>query len=125
MRIFDDDFAYSLQEQFGFTAFSATDMAAPAFAAAASGVEMTRPIGIEGEILSLARIKISQGGKLATQSVSELESNYQVSVVLVRRDSTTDLHPLPETMLLSGDTVAVLGEPAHITNLVLLNNEHD
>lgn len=125
VRIFDDDFAYTLQEQFGFTAFSATDMAAPSFAAAASGVEMTRPIGIEGEILSLARIKISNDSRLSTLSVNELEQNYHVSVVLLKRDSTKDLHPVPETILLSGDTVAVIGEPTCITNLVFVNNNQD
>lgn len=86
---------------------------------------MTRPIGIEGEILSLARIKISNGSKIATLSISELEQDYKVSVVLLRRDSTTDLHPLPETMLLSGDTVALLGEPTCITNLIIMNKEQE
>ena len=33
IRIFDEDFAHALQEQFGFTALSATEMAAPVFAA--------------------------------------------------------------------------------------------
>jgi voltage-gated potassium channel len=36
VRIFDEDFAHALQEQFGFIALSATEMAAPVFAAAAS-----------------------------------------------------------------------------------------
>ncbi len=58
LRIFDDDFAHGLQEQFGYTAFSATAMAAPAFAAAASGVDMTRPITVEGQSMSLAHLKI-------------------------------------------------------------------
>jgi len=48
LRIFDDDFAHGLQEQFGYTDFSATGMAAPAFAAAASGIDMTHPITVEG-----------------------------------------------------------------------------
>jgi voltage-gated potassium channel len=47
MRIFDDDFAKALESQFGFRAFSATGTASPVFAAAASGVDMTRPITIE------------------------------------------------------------------------------
>jgi len=35
IRIFDEDFAHALQEQFGFIALSATEMAAPVFAASA------------------------------------------------------------------------------------------
>jgi len=43
VRIFDDDFAHALQDQFGFIALSATEMAAPVFAAAAAGVDVTNP----------------------------------------------------------------------------------
>ena len=56
IRIFDEDFAHALQDQFGFIALSATEMAAPVFAAAASGVDVTNPISIEGQLLSLARL---------------------------------------------------------------------
>jgi len=122
VRIFDDDFAYALQDQFGFTAFSATDMAAPAFAAAAAGIEMTRPISIEGQIMSLARLTISPNSTLATLSVSELEANFEVSIVLLRRDSVTDLHPIPETILLGGDTIGVIGGPLEITGLIQENH---
>ena len=48
IRIFDKDFAHALQEQFGFIALSATKMAAPVFAAAAAGADVTNPISIEG-----------------------------------------------------------------------------
>ncbi|HMN63098.1 MAG TPA: NAD-binding protein, partial [Anaerolinea sp.] len=40
IRIFDDEFADSLQKQFGFKALSATGMAAPLFAAAAASVDI-------------------------------------------------------------------------------------
>src|SRR5690606_25772808 len=59
IRIFDEDFARSLRSQFGFVALSATEMAAPVFAAAAAGADVTNPISIEGQQLSLARLTIS------------------------------------------------------------------
>ena len=123
VRIFDDDFAYSLQDQFGFTAFSATDMAAPAFAAAAAGIEMTRPISIEGQIMSLARLTIAPNSPLSSLSVAELEAKLEVSIVLLRRDSITDLHPVPETIILAGDIVGVIGGPLEITSLVQENHK--
>lgn len=48
IRIFDDDFAQSLQQQFGFQALSSTSMSAPAFAAAVAGADITRPLTVEG-----------------------------------------------------------------------------
>lgn len=46
IRIFDEDFADSLHEQFGFTALSGTGMAAPVFAAAVAGADVTNPISV-------------------------------------------------------------------------------
>ena len=57
-----------------FTAMSATGMAAPAFASAASGVDITRPITVEGETLSLARMKVQPNSKLISMTVSGIEA---------------------------------------------------
>lgn len=121
LRIFDDEFAQALQNQFGFTAFSATNMAAPSFAAAATGVEMTNPIPIEGKILSLARLVIADGSRYSRMTVGEMEKRYNMSIVLLRRDHTSDLHPDPEIQLESGDSLVILGGPKEIGLLVQEN----
>ena len=73
VRIFDEDFAHALQDQFGFIALSATEMAAPVFAAAASGADVTNPISVEGELLSLARFTIAADSELNGQTVGQVE----------------------------------------------------
>ncbi|CAG0942449.1 partial Voltage-gated potassium channel Kch, partial [Anaerolineae bacterium] len=98
-RIFDDDFAQALQKQFGFSALSATGMAAPVFAAAAAGMDISQPITIEGKALSLARLNIAAKSKLAALSVNQIEQKYDVSVVLVRHDSQSDMHPAGDVRL--------------------------
>jgi len=117
-RIFDDDFAVSLQEQFGFQALSATAMAAPAFAAAAAGADVTRPVTVEGQGFSLARLTIPQGSRLKGMNVGQVEQRYDVSVILLRRDGSSDMHPAGERLLETGDTLAVFGDPARINLLV-------
>jgi len=121
VRIFDDDFAQALQEHFGFIAFSATNMAAPSFAAAAAGVEMTNPITIEGETLNLARLTIAEGSRYVSMTVGEMEEHYNMSIVLLCRNHTSDLHPDPKIQLTSGDSLAVLGGPMEIALLVQEN----
>jgi Trk K+ transport system NAD-binding subunit len=123
IRIFDDDFAQALHEQFGFIAFSATGMAAPAFAAAASGVDMTRPITVEGQSMSLAYIKVDPTSKLVNRSVSEIEQFYKLSVVLIRHDSKVDFHPQADCRLLVQDEMAVLGGPNEIRFLAGDNHQ--
>jgi Trk K+ transport system NAD-binding subunit len=117
MRIFDDDFASALKKQFGFTALSATGMAAPVFAATAAGMDLTQPISIEGQTLSLARLNLSAQSKLANRRVSEIERDYDVSVVLLRHDHASDFHPAGDRQLAARDVLAVLGGPEQINRL--------
>ena len=118
LRIFDEDFAQSLQEQFGFAALSATGMAAPAFAAAAAGADVTRPITIEGQSLSLARLTIQKDSPLVNSSVSGIEKQYNISVILLKRDRESDLHPAGDRIFSAGDKLAILGSPEHINTIV-------
>jgi len=116
-RIFDDDFAQALQKQFGFSALSATGMAAPVFAAAAAGMDISQPITIEGKALSLARLNIAAKSKLVGVTVGQIEQKYDVSVVLVRHDSVSDLHPVSDKMLAVNDVLAVLAGTEQINKL--------
>ena len=118
IRIFDEDFARSLQEQFGFVALSATGMAAPVFAAAAAGADVTHPISIEGQQLSLARLTLPPGSQLAGKSVGYVEDNYHLNIVLVRHDHQSEMHPTDSRVLEPGDTLAVLGGPASLNHLL-------
>jgi Trk K+ transport system NAD-binding subunit len=118
IRIFDEDFAHSLQEQFGFTALSATEMAAPVFAAAASGADVTNPISVEGQQLSLARLTIPASSKLADKSVGYVEDNYHLNIILLRHDHQSEMHPTDTRPLHAGDTLAVLGGPEQLSRLM-------
>jgi len=117
-RIFDDEFADLLEEQFGFQCMSATSMAAPKFAAAAAGVDITRPITVEGELFSLARFDIQPESKLIENSVSQIEQTYDVSVVLLRHDGESDFHPAGERCLEMGDVLAIFGGSKQISRIV-------
>ena len=118
IRIFDADFAQSLREQFGFIALSATGMAAPVFAAAAAGADVTNPISIEGKQLSLARLTISPGSQLAGKTVGFVEDNYHLNIILVRHDHLSEMHPTDSTLIGTGDTLAVLGGPEPLNHLL-------
>jgi voltage-gated potassium channel len=122
LRIFDDDFAQGLQEQFGYSAFSATGMAAPAFAAAASGVDMTRPIIVEGQSMSLAHLKVEKDSIVIDQTISEVEQKYKLSVVFIRRNSTSDFHPPADSRLSADDELAILGGLSEIRTLAIDNH---
>jgi voltage-gated potassium channel len=118
IRIFDEDFAEALQKQFGFTALSATGMAAPVFAAAAAGADVTSPISVEGQQLSLARLTISPTSQFAGKTVGYVEDNYHLNIVLVRYDHQSDMHPTDNKLLGVGNVLAVLGGPSQLSHLM-------
>ncbi len=118
IRIFDEEFAHSLQEQFGFIALSATEMAAPVFAAAAAGADVTNPISVEGQLLGLARVTIKPSSPFADQTVGYVEDNYHLNIVLLRHDHTSEMHPTDSCPIHAGDTLAVLGGPTQLNRLV-------
>ncbi len=118
IRIFDQDFAHALREQFGFVALSATEMAAPVFAAAAAGADVTNPISVEGQQLSLARFVISPNSRLANKTVGYIEDNYSLNVILLRHDQRSEIHPKDSQPLHAGDTLAVLGGPEQLRKLM-------
>lgn len=118
IRIFDVDFAHALHDQFGFIALSATEMAAPVFAAAAAGADVTSPISIEGQQLSLARMTISSSSRLANKTVGFVEDNYRLNIILLRHDQESEMHPRDTRSLSAGDTLAVLGGPEQLRQLM-------
>jgi voltage-gated potassium channel len=118
IRIFDDDFAEELHTQFGFSALSGTAIAAPAFAASAAGADITNPINIEGESLSLARLTVSPNSDLNGKSIGQIEDGYSVSIVLVRHNHNTELHPTDSMLVKGGDSLAVLGRSEKLNILV-------
>jgi Trk K+ transport system NAD-binding subunit len=118
IRIFDEEFAHALQEQFGFIALSATEMAAPVFAAAAAGADVTNPISVEGQLLGLARVSITSNSPLVGRTIGYVEDTYHLNIVLLRHDHTSEMHPTDSCPINAGDTLAVLGGPTQLSRLV-------
>jgi len=98
-------------------------MAAPAFAAAASGVDMTRPITVEGQSMSLAYLKVEPSSQLVNQPVSDVEQRYNLSVVFIRHLSKSDFHPPADCHISALDVIAVLGGPNEIRLLASDNHQ--
>ena len=121
VRIFDDQFAADVAQKFGFRALSATGLAAPAFASAAAGVDVTRPITVDGRPFSLASLTIRPGSRLAGLPVGQIEASMNVSVVLLRRDGASDPHPAADQVIAGHDVIAVLGEPKQIARVTSEN----
>jgi K+/H+ antiporter YhaU regulatory subunit KhtT len=97
-------------------------MAAPAFASAAAGVDMTRPMTIEGQVMSLAHLKVEPASQFVNLTINDVEQKYNLSVVFMRHERISDFHPSADCRILAMDVLAILGGPNEILALVSANN---
>ncbi len=118
IRIFDDDFAVTLQKQFGFHAISATGIASPVFAATAAGANVTPPIMVEGNPLCFGTVEFQACSRANGKTFHELEQFYRISVVMLRRRENLEWHPSSFEKVQEGDVVGILGNPERINQVV-------
>lgn len=119
VRVFDEDFARQIENQFGIDqVFSASTLAAPAIAGAATQSDVTSPLALAGRTLSLARFNI---GKLAGKTIEDVENQFDCTVVLLEHAGKTDLHPHNDLTLAVGDQLAIFAEPPTLNKIARAN----
>ncbi len=122
VRVFDEEFAGQIENQFGIDqVFSASTLAAPAIAGAAAQSDVTSPITLSGRPLSLARFSIKSNSSLIGQTIEKVEDNFDCTIVLLERKGQADLHPKNHETLAAGDQIAVFAEPQTLNKLSRAN----
>jgi Trk K+ transport system NAD-binding subunit len=118
VRLFDDAFAREMCQAFGITnAFSASALAAPAFAAAAADLSVVQQITVEGRVLNLGTVTLGLSSPLIERTISQVEGDLDLSIVLHRRGRTSDLHPKNELRLAAGDELSVFADVTTLQRL--------
>jgi len=100
---------------------SAADLAAPAFAGAALGIEITQTLRIRGDEYSTVRFEVRQGGPLQGMTVAELEAKEKLEVVLVGNDAGTRVDPPGDQRLDAGDEVVIFARHDRVLDVVNRN----
>ncbi|HEX2999081.1 MAG TPA: NAD-binding protein, partial [Armatimonadota bacterium] len=108
LRMFEPELAKKVEKGFGFqTALSTSALAAPAFAAAATQTGVMHAFTMDHTMLYVAQTAVSANSTLIGQTVSQLERDFDLSVILHQRKAKVDLHPGPETVLQDGDRLVL------------------
>lgn len=111
VRLFDDDFSREMCRAFGITtAFSASALAAPAFAAAAADVEVVQQVTVDGQVLTLSSLTLATRSPLLGRTIGQVEADYDLSIVLQRRGKSADLHPDNAKILAAGDELTLFAD---------------
>jgi Trk K+ transport system NAD-binding subunit len=130
-RIWDSRFSRQIQQFMGVNVvLSASDLAAPVFAASAVGLEITQTINVHGRDYSMIRLVVAPGSLMDGHTIGTLQSKYDIDVVLyapeivpsgISPNETVDVHPNREQMVRGGDTIVIFASHSRILELVQRN----
>lgn len=122
VRMWDNQFAKQLERFMGVQAvLSASDLAAPAFAGAAVGIEITQTLTINSVEYSMIRLQVEPGSFMDGETVGMLQKKNDMDIVLHARGDDVDVHPDGTIRVQAGDTLVIFARHSRITEIVSRN----
>ncbi len=108
LRMFDVDLAAKIERGFGIhTAFSASGLAAPAFAAAATRAHIEYSFYVGDTLLHVSQITVEDDSPLVGLTMEEAERRFEMTVIMHHTDDHMHLHPNYDEMIHATDTLVV------------------
>jgi voltage-gated potassium channel len=121
-RMYDPQFSNQLHRFMGVEAtLSSSDLSAPAFAGAAVGVEITQTLTIAGHEYSMIKLVVEAGSILDGKKIDDLQTAYDMDIVLHGRDDAMQVHPDSETLVQPGATLVIFAEHNRVMEIVSRN----
>jgi voltage-gated potassium channel len=121
-RMWDNQFSNQLARFMHVQAvLSASDLAAPAFAGAAVGIEITQTLHIQGIDYSMIRLIVEPNSFLDGRSVGKLQAENAMDIVLHGRNQAVDVQPDSDTVVKAGDTLVIFARHDNVINIVERN----
>ena len=119
-RMWDRQLAQQIERFFRVEVLSASDLAAPAFAGAAVGAEITQNLHIAGMEYSMIRLVVRAGSFMDGQTVGEIQDSEGADIVLLHQDngSSPDVHPHGKKVVRGGDTLVLFAHHDRITEIL-------
>jgi Trk K+ transport system NAD-binding subunit len=121
-RMWDSQFATQLERFMNVQAvMSSSDLAAPAFAGMAVGIEITQTLKIHGMEYSMIRLTVEPNSFLDGETIHLLEDKNNMDIVLHGRDSELNVHPDGAIVVRGGDTLVIFDRHDKIISIVARN----
>ena len=122
-RMWDDRLAQQIERFFDVEVLSASDLAAPAFAGAAVGAEITQNLHIAGLEYSMIRLVVRKNSFMDGLTIDAIQEDEDVDIVLLHRatNGIPEVHPEGDVVVHDGDTLVLFAKHEKITELVARN----
>lgn len=121
-RMWDDQFTKQLKYFMDVQAVhSASELAAPVFAGAAVGIELTQTLHIHGVDYSMIRFRVEPGSFLEGGTVGALQADYDMDIVLLGRSGNVEVQPHNDATVQAGDTLVIFARHDRVIDIVERN----
>jgi Trk K+ transport system NAD-binding subunit len=121
IRLFDETLATKVAGAFSMPTISTSQVAAPAFIAAATGRKIYQGFQLAGEYVHLTDITITPTGRLVGRTVGELQTDKRINIVMHQGTGTVHVNPDPQILLEPGDTILVIAPMEALLALEAVN----
>jgi voltage-gated potassium channel len=124
IRLFDETLATKVAGAFAMPTISTSQVAAPAFIAAATGRKIYQAFQLAGREVHLTDIAVCPTGRLVGRTVGDLQSDKRINVVMHQSTRSGEVHvnPDPEIILAPDDTVLVIAPMEPLLALEAMNH---
>jgi voltage-gated potassium channel len=121
-RMWDDQFTKQMKQFMGVQAVhSASDLAAPAFAGSAVGLEITQTLQVHGVDYSMIRLKVESGSFLDGGTIGQLQHENDMDIVLHGHDGSVAVEPDSSVVVQGGDILVLFARHDHVIDLAERN----
>jgi Trk K+ transport system NAD-binding subunit len=124
IRLFDETLATKVAGAFAMPTISTSQVAAPAFIAAATGRKIYQGFQLAGEYVHLTDITISPSGRLVGRPVGDIQTDKRVNIVMHQGPSGVHVNPDPQIVLEPHDTILVIAPMEALLALESMNQVH-
>ncbi len=124
IRLFDETLATKVAGAFAMPTISTSQVAAPAFIAAATGRKIYQAFQLAGQEVHLTDIAICGTGRLVGRTVGDLQSDKRINVVMHQSTRSGEVHVNPdaEIVLSPDDTLLVIAPMEALLALETMNH---
>ncbi len=121
VRMWDTQLSNHIKHSLNAETLSASDLAAPAFAAMAVGAQVAPMMHIRDESYSLIRLQIEPGSFMDGSTIAALQDENDMDIVLFERDDQVEVHPEGALPVRAGDSLVIFARHTHIMQIVARN----
>ncbi len=125
IRLFDETLATKVAGAFSMPTISTSQVAAPAFIAAATGRKIYQGFQLAGQYVHFTDLTICPTGRLVGCTVGDLQSDKRINVVMQQGSQGVHVNPDPQIVLEPGDTILVIAPMEALLTLESMNQPQD